>query len=135
MRSRIVTAALAIGVGTALLTGCSSTEPEPTATKSVAAPDSQTAAAYDNACDGDQAVLSGDGGRHELPKGCGAVSVVSSGSTITLGDTKSVVVEGSNNGITVESVDDLTLLGSNNTVHVEADEPEVDDQGTGNTVD
>ena len=134
MRSRTIIAALAIGVAAAMLTGCSSTpdHPEPSATKSVAG---KTAAAYDNACDGDQAVLSGDGGRHELPKGCGAVSVVSSGSTITLGDTKSVVVEGSNNGITVESVDDLTLLGSNNTVHVEADEPEVDDQGTGNTVD
>ncbi|WP_396290046.1 DUF3060 domain-containing protein [Curtobacterium sp. KT1] len=140
MRSRIITAVLAVGVSAALLTGCSSTpdesdKPEPTATKSVAAPDRETPAPYDNACDGDQAVLSGDGGQHELPKGCDAVSVVSSGSEITLGDTESIVVEGSNNDITVASTKNLLLLGTNNKVHVEGDAPEVDDQGTGNTVD
>ncbi|NII40930.1 uncharacterized protein (DUF2345 family) [Curtobacterium flaccumfaciens] len=136
MRSRTIAAVIAVGVSATLLAGCSSTspKPEPTATKSIAAPDGQTPAPYENACDGKQAVLSGDGTKHELPKGCDAVSVVSSGSTITLGATKSIVVEGSNNDITVESTDDVTLMGSNNKVHVEGDKPEVNDTGTGNTV-
>jgi hypothetical protein len=137
VRSRILTAVLTVGVSAALLTGCSSTpdKPEPTATKTIAAPDGQTPAPYENACDGDQAVLSGDGQRHKLPKGCDAVSIVSSGSEITLGTTKNIVVEGSNNDVTVKSVGDLTLLGSNNKVHVETGRPQIDDEGTGNTVD
>jgi hypothetical protein len=120
------------------LTGCSHSAPtpSPTPTKSAAAaPDGQETPAYENACDGDQAVLSGDGVDHRLPKGCSAVSVVSSGSAITLGPTKSLVVEGDNNDITVESLDAVMLLGTNNDVHVKGDDPEVDDQGTGNTID
>lgn len=136
-RRSTLSALLTAGTAAVLLTGCAN----------VTAPDSKESAqptksptglaipAYENKCDGSQAVLSGDGVEHTLKKGCEAVSIASSGSAIVLGPTKSIVVEGNNNDVTAASSDQVTLFGSNNKLHVEGGEPEVDDQGTGNTVD
>lgn len=139
MRTRSSAAAIiAITAAALFLTGCSEqsgpVSDEPTVTGS-AAPDGVETPAYDNACDGDQAVISGDGEKHDLKEGCAAVSVVAAGSTVTIGETETVMVEGSNNEITVASVDAITLMGSNNTVHVTSGTPEVTDNGVGNSVD
>ncbi|MFZ6991398.1 DUF3060 domain-containing protein [Curtobacterium sp. RRHDQ66] len=138
MHTRSITAALlAIGATALLLTGCAQQPTDETTKKpasSATAPDGYEKPAYENACDGKQAVISGDGETHKLAKGCDAVSITSSGSKVTTGATKSVMVEGSNNDITLDSADTITLLGTNNTVHVKNGSPEVDDQGTGNTV-
>lgn len=140
MRAHTVPALLLLGSIPLLLTGCSGGAPSPSTSPTssstpVAAPDGQTPVPYDNRCDGDQAVISGDGQDHRLPKGCDAVAVTASGSTIVLGSAKDLAVEGSNNDITVDEATTITFLGSNNTVHVASGEPDVDDQGTGNTVD
>jgi hypothetical protein len=139
----IATAFLALGTTTLLLTGCAqqSTDhvekkPSTSATPSASATpaDEYSPAPYDNACDGKQAVISDTAGSQAI-EDCEAVAVVSKGSEIVVGTAKSMVVEGSNNDITVASLESLTLLGSNNKVHVAGSAPDVDDQGTGNTVD
>ncbi|PZE65126.1 hypothetical protein DEI83_10725 [Curtobacterium sp. MCBD17_021] len=135
----IATALLAASVTTLLLTSCSQqstdhTAPKPSSSPSATMRDPGAAAPYENACDGKQAVISGDGAPHQI-EDCDAVAVVAKGSKVRIGDTKSMVVEGSNNDITVESVESVMLLGSNNTVHVDGDAPTVDDQGQGNRVD
>ncbi|GAA1494235.1 DUF3060 domain-containing protein [Curtobacterium herbarum] len=123
-----------------LLTGCSGQSTDhaaekPTASASASAPAGDyTPAPYENACDGEQAVISGTAGKHEIKK-CDAVAVASDGGRITVGTARTMVVEGSDNDITVASLESLTLLGSNNAVHVTGDAPSVDDQGDGNTVD
>lgn len=137
MRAHITPALLLIGSLSLLLTGCSGGSPAPSTSPtstSAAAPDGRTPVPYDNRCDGDRAIISGDGQEHRLPKGCDSVAVVASGSATTIGATKDIAIEGSNNEITVEKTDHVTLLGSNNIVHVEDGTPEVDDQGDGNTV-
>lgn len=133
------TALLAVSATTLLLTGCSQqstdhTAADPTPSASATTDDPGAPAPYENACDGKQAVISGDGARHAI-EDCDAVAVVAKGSKITIGATKSIVVEGSNNDISVDSVDSVTMLGSNNKVHVDGDAPTVDDQGRGNVVD
>lgn len=141
MRARSLTTALvAVATATVLLTGCSQQSTDhsakkPTVSTSATPSDGIEKPAYENACDGKQAVISGDGEHHKLAKGCDAVSITSSGSKVTTGATKTVMVEGSNNDITLDSAERITFLGTNNTVHVENGSPEVDDQGTGNTVD
>ncbi len=123
-----------------LLTGCSAQQtdptggtPTPTATATAPIPDPGAPAAYDNACDGKQAIVSGEHVKRSIDH-CDAVAVTAAGSTITIGETGSLVVEGSDNTITVESVESVMLLGSNNKVRVESGTPQVDDQGAGNTV-
>jgi hypothetical protein len=140
MQTRSITAGIvALSATALLLTGCSQQSTDTTATKPTPSASSTTddpgsAAPYENACDGKQAVISGDGARHKI-KDCDAIAVVAKGSKISIGSTKSIVVEGSNNDITVESVDRVTMLGSNNNVHTGGDAPTVDDQGQGNVVD
>lgn len=140
MRAHAVPPVLLIGLLPLLLTGCSSGSPAPTtsptsSSTSAAAPDGRTPAPYDNHCDGDQAVISGDGQDHRLPKGCDGIAVTASGSTITLGPAKDLAIEGSNNEITVAEADSVILIGSNNKLHVADGDPAIEDQGTGNSVD
>jgi len=135
----ITTALVALSATALLLTGCSqqptdTTAKKPSASASSPAPDGIEKPPYDNACDGKQAVISGNGGTHKI-EDCEAVAVAASGSDITLGTTKDLMVEGSNNVITLSEAEHVTLLGSNNKVTVQDGSPEVDDQGTGNVVD
>lgn len=136
----IAPALLFLSATALLLTGCSGESTDhaaekPTASASASAPAGDyTPAPYENACDGEQAVISGTAGKHEIKK-CDAVAVASDGGKITVGTARTMVVEGSDNDITVSSLKSLTLLGSNNAVHVTGNAPSVDDQGAGNTVD
>ncbi|WP_420363624.1 DUF3060 domain-containing protein [Curtobacterium aetherium] len=137
--SRLTATLLAASATALLLAGCSGqptghTADTPSPTPSATIDDAGAPAPYDNACDGKQAVISGDSAPHEIDH-CDAIAVTTKGSRITIGSTTSMVVEGSNNDITVDSVERITMLGSNNTVHVDGDTPTVDDQGQGNTVD
>lgn len=140
MRIRTISTIVLASSAALLLAGCTAdatetTSPKPSSSKKAAPTDQYTPAAYENACDGTQAVLDNEGGEHELEDGCKFVSVVGSGSKYTIGATETLAVEGSNLDITVSKADRVMLLGANNKVHVTAGTPTVDDQGTGNTVD
>ncbi|WP_439690064.1 DUF3060 domain-containing protein [Curtobacterium sp. SP.BCp] len=140
MNTRSIAAVVLATSAALLLAGCTadsdnSPSPKPTASEKAAPSDEYTPAAYQNACDGTQAVLDHEGGEHSLEDGCESVSVVGSGSKYTIGATNTLTVEGDNLDIRVEKVDKILLLGANNKVHVTDGEPAVDDQGSGNTID
>lgn len=140
MHTRSASVAVLAAAAALLLAGCTahsddSPAPKPTGSSKEAPSDEYTPAAYQNACDGTQAVLDHEGGEHALEDGCESVAVVGSGSKYTIGATTTLTVEGDNLDISVERAEKILLLGANNKVHVGGGEPSVDDQGVGNKVD
>lgn len=139
MNKRTIAAVVLAASAASLLAGCTATSdnspaPKPTTSEKAAPNDVYKPAAYENACDGTQAVLSYEGGKHSLEDGCQAVSIVGSGSKYTIGATKTLAVEGDNLDIRVEKADAILLLGANNKVHVADGDPAIDNQGTGNVI-
>ncbi|GAA0965609.1 DUF3060 domain-containing protein [Frigoribacterium faeni] len=130
-----------LGLATALvlaaaLSGCTTTDdteatgsPSPSV-ESVEA----TETVYDECVDGVATILSdGLDGPFELGD-CPAVSIVGVEGRITLGAVDRLVVEGDRNAIVVDQVTHVAFGGADNTVEHRGGEPEVVDDGDGNTV-
>jgi len=135
-----ITGSIALAVGLSLLSaGCSGAghddHPTPKAKPSHTAEQEVT---YDECVDDRATVLASNVSRDgRITIGdCAEVSVVGAatpGSTIELGAVKLLVVESDGATIRLDRAERIVIPGNHNTV-THSGEPEVDDQGTGNTI-
>jgi hypothetical protein len=140
MRKTPIIAAL-LGAGILLpLVGCTNSD---TAADKTTAPTSKPSASATtppksedvaNKCIDGFASIVGDGKDIELPDGCPTVSVVTDGSTVTLGAVDKLLVESSNTTIHVAGVKEVQAVGDKNTIDYTGDAPTIDDKGKENVV-
>ncbi|NLG48207.1 DUF3060 domain-containing protein [Gordonia sp. (in: high G+C Gram-positive bacteria)] len=62
------------------------------------------------------------------------LDVAGSDNTVTAGLVDDLDVDGDNNTVTAQRIDDVDLNGNDNTVNYREGSPEIDDEGSGNTV-